>query len=265
MNEAFGAIDAAIQESKKLRSALKRKAAPQVRSAEERSVIKATSLAWFNNHRPAIASRLDRVVLDDIDELYKKILLASDRASTRGAYDEWLKRIPQELSKIRGHIIAPNSQPMHTADDPPDFSPLVSDARMHEILNSRWKECCSCLAADAPLAATVMMGGLLEALLLARVNQESDKSKVFRAKAVPVDRNSGKPLLLKDWTLRHYIDVAHELGWVSQSAKDVGEVLRDYRNFVHPYKQLSHGIKLSRHDAALFWEITKSISRQLVV
>jgi hypothetical protein len=58
--------------------------------------------------------------------------------------------------------------------------------------------------------------------------------------------------------------VAHELGWITVSAKDVGAVLRDYRNYIHPQKQLSHGVQLTPEDATLFWEISKSISRQIV-
>jgi hypothetical protein len=109
-----------------------------------------------------------------------------------------------------------------------------------------------------------MMGGLLEALLLARVHREKDKSRVFQAAVAPKDKTTGKTLLLQEWTLRHYIDVAHELGWISESAKDLGEVVRDYRNYIHPHKELTHGVSLAKADAELFWEVSKGISRQLL-
>lgn len=41
-------------------------------------------------------------------------------------------------------------------------------------------------------------------------------------------------------------------------------VLRDYRNYVHPQKELSHGIRLSAQDAALWWEVSKLIARELL-
>jgi hypothetical protein len=44
--------------------------------------------------------------------------------------------------------------------------------------------------------------------------------------------------------LKDFIDVVHELGWITVSAKDVGAVLRDYRNYIHPQKQLSHNVHL---------------------
>lgn len=109
-----------------------------------------------------------------------------------------------------------------------------------------------------------MMGGLVEGLLLAKVNSQPTLANVFTAKAAPKDRKTGNPLPLSEWTLKHYIDVAHELRWISQSARDVSVVLRDYRNYIHPQKELSHGVALSEGDAALLWEVSKSIARQVL-
>ena len=116
----------------------------------------------------------------------------------------------------------------------------------------------------ANLAATVMMGGLLEALLLARVNLETDKKPIFTAKAAPKDKTTGKSHALKDWALKDYIDVAHELTWITKSAKDIGEVLRDYRNYIHPHKEHSHKVKLNSSDGLIFWGVTKSIATQVI-
>jgi hypothetical protein len=66
-----------------------------------------------------------------------------------------------------------------------------------------------------------MMGGLLEALFVARANLMTNKTPLFRAKATPIDSKTKKPLALPEWTLRPYIDVAAELGWISRSGKDV--------------------------------------------
>jgi len=79
-----------------------------------------------------------------------------------------------------------------------------------------------------------------------------------------IDKKTQKPLQLGEWTLRPYLDVGAELGWITRPAKDVGAVLRDYRNYVHPEKERVHGITLNTHDAAMFWELTKSLCHQLV-
>jgi hypothetical protein len=108
-----------------------------------------------------------------------------------------------------------------------------------------------------------MMGGLLEALLLARINRESNKTPIFKTSKAPKDKG-GKTRPLNEWMLRGYIDVAHEMGWISQSARDVGDVLRDYRNYIHPYKEISHGVTIQGKDAVVLWEVSKSISRQII-
>ena len=160
--------------------------------------------------------------------------------------------------------MAAASQASATADVTPSFALLIPDPKMQGVLERRWNECVLCLLAPAPMAATVMMGGLLEGLLLARINKETNQQPIFTAGGAPKDGKTGKTLPLKDWTLRNFIDVVHELGWISESAKDVSVVLRDYRNYIHPQKELSHGIMLKSDDATVLWEVAKSISKQLL-
>ena len=150
-----------------------------------------------------------------------------------------------------------------TNDASPSFSALVADPRMQTILENRWQECVRCLDANAPLAATVMMGGILEGLLLAKINALADKSPVFKASTAPKDK-SGITLKLNEWGLKNYIDVAHELQWISKTTKDIGEVVRDYRNYIHPQKEHSHGISIAAEDARMMWEVAKSVARQVL-
>ena len=264
MHDPHSAVERAIQDVDRLRKFLKRNRTPRVRSSEEKDVVQANCLAWFNNHRPAICQSVAEDLLSTADDSYKALLTFRDRATSRAKYDGALKALRQHLSDVRGYAVSPSASAQPTSDDPPSFEPLVADPAMQAILGRRWGECARCIAGDAPLAATVMMGGLLEALLLARIHRERSKAQVLQASSAPKDQRSGKPLPLQQWTLRHYIDVAHELGWISPSARDVGAVIRDYRNYIHPHKELTHGIRLDRSDARLFWEISKSISRQLL-
>jgi hypothetical protein len=73
-----------------------------------------------------------------------------------------------------------------------------------------------------------------------------------------------KPKPLKEWVLSNYIDVGHELGWITKSAKDVASVLRESRNYVHPDKERRDNITLSSADTDLFWLVTKQLTVQLL-
>jgi hypothetical protein len=260
MSTPHSTIDSALAEADRLRKLLKKKSTQQVRSTDECTIVKATALAWFNTHRMHIVGTVEEGALRAVDAVYRHVLEGSDRATARATYDGLLKDLRSKLIGLRSDAVM--LQPVSTSDQPPDFSPLIADIQMQAILTERWEECGKCLTAGAPLAATVMMGGLLEALLLGRVHRESNKAPIFQAASAPRDKG-GQTRPLPEWTLRNYIDVAHELGWISVSAKDVGEVLRDYRNYVHPFKQLSHGVHLTADDAILLWEVSKAISRQI--
>lgn len=263
-------VDAAIADAENLQRALKRQHAKQVQSADEKQIIKGIVLAWFNRHRPILVSLLGADQVQDVDGIYRGLLEASSRATIRTKYFGALKAVKKRLSALRTqHVIAlaapaAIAQPAaKTPDSPPQFTPLISDPKMQAVLEQRWRECVICVNSGAPLAATVMMGGILEGLLLAKINQLPNQGPVFTAGSAPRDR-AGKTLSLKDWTLKNYIDVAHELMWITTTAKDIGEVLRDYRNYIHPQKELSHGVTLVERDAQMLWEIAKGVIRQIL-
>jgi hypothetical protein len=264
MSAAMVALEAAIKEAALLEKTIKAgRPRIQVTLSDERSLAKATALAWFNNHKESIASAVPLTRMEEIDDLYKNILEASERAGTRSKYLATIKDLRQNLVKVRSHSISVPAAKVQTVDQPPDFNRLISDHEMQDIILGRWDECIKCLEAKAPLAATVMMGGLLEALLLARINREGDKKHIFTAKSAPRDHLK-KPKSLSEWGLKDFIDVVHEVKWITVSAKDVGAVLRDYRNYIHPQKQFSHGVHLKLEDAKLFWEVSKHIARQII-
>lgn len=269
MTGAQRSIDSATAEADRLRQTLGRGKGKRVRSDDERQVIRATAYSWFNNHRKCVVPILGDDKLQELDNKYRELLAGSDRATSRPRYLVSIREIKGLLSQLRSvHAVtlaAASSDPQaKTSDTAPQFGPLVGDAKMQGILKNRWGECVKCVEADAPLAATVMMGGVLEGLLLARINQLVDKAPVFKANAAPKDKKTGMPLKLNDWTLKNYIDVAHELGWISKTTKDIGEVVRDYRNYIHPQKEYSHGVNISPGDARTLWEVAKSVARQVL-
>ncbi len=257
-------LSAALEELSRAKTLIQRQRSRQIRDSEQQSLLKALAHAWFSSHRAAIATNANDTILTPVDTQYRWILDAAERHTTRTAYLDRFKDTKAALIHLRGELLtAPSSIP-GTSDTPPAFDPIVGDPIMRTILTQRWDECLRCMNAGAYLAATVMMGGLLEALLVARANKLPDKSPLFTAQSTPKDAKTGKPLDLRQWMLASYIDVAHELGWITRSAKDVAVVLRDYRNYVHPEKQRSHAISLVEADARMFWEVVKELSRQVL-
>lgn len=271
MTEGQNSIDAALAEIENLRKVIKQQTSTQVQSEEERQIVKATALSWFNNHRGVIEPFVGGDNLKPLDDLYRYLLDAATRGTLRTKYVFSIKEIKKLFAALQtDHVInlskaaTAAAAPGAVTDPAPQFTPLISDPKMQLILQKRWQECVICVKSGAPLGATVMMGGILEGLLLARINQLANKAPVNTAATAPRDKTTGKTLLLKDWGLKNFIDVAHELKWITTTAKDIGEVLRDYRNYIHPQKEFSHGISLTPGDAEMLWNIAKSIIVQVL-
>lgn len=256
-------IDGAIAEINRIKKQLIKLRVRQIRNSEQRDLLKATALSWFRNHRKSATSSISPDLLAAIDRPYQRILDATERDSAKSSYVSAVQEAKDALLKARNEALVADPAPQ-TADAPPDFAPLASDAIMQGILIRRWEECGRCLYARAPLAAIVMMGGLLEALFVSRANKLADKAILFASSAAPIDQKTKKHLDLRQWTLSPYIDVGYDLKWISRSAKDIAVVLRDYRNFVHPEKERSHGVFFSHDDAVMLWGVTKTLCRELL-
>jgi hypothetical protein len=267
MADAFGALESAIGEVTRARQSVMRRKTKQVFSLDEKDQLKSVAYAWFQTHRPIVAAHLPHLDLSPVDSPYHMVMLLTSRHAARNSYSDSLRDAKRSLVTLRAliasvpPITAAGVTP--TTDVPPNFAPLASDPKMQAILKRRWDEVQKCIICKANLAATVMMGGLLESLLLARINSSPAQSAVFTAKTAARDK-SGTTLKLPGWKLIHMVEVGHELAWISKTAKDLGNVLRDFRNYIHPHKEFTDGVLISEDDAAMFWEVTKAITRQVL-
>lgn len=267
MTTAHEAIQATLKEVERLRKLVAKGTTKQVYSTTEIDLIKANVHTWLHTRRSILVAAVGDQPLSEPDSLYRDILAATNRGTSRSRYVNLLKSLTSSLSALQAEKAIELSEPLGhkaTSDTPPSFASISADAEMQQLLANRWSECVSCVSHNLPLAATVMMGGLMEALLLARINKLSDQSQVFKAKAAPRDKRTGTVLKLREWTLSNYIDVAHELGWISATYKDVGAILRDYRNYIHPYKEYQHKKRITPEDSKMLWEIGKTIMLQIL-
>lgn len=251
-------VAALLADVDRLRTVLARVRTPQVASAEVLGHMRAVATAWFGTYKAA-AGTSDTNALD---AHFQWLLTASAGHPT-------VNRVRSQLRDIRGGVVALQTQmiaaPATAAaitDAAPSFA-AVPDPMMQQILMRRWNECTLCIQCGAPLSATVMMGGLLESLFLARVNREPNPAPIFTARTAPRDR-TGTTRPLNDWGLGNYISVAHELGWITRSGRDVSAVLQNYRNYIHPHKELVSQASLTISDARMFWAVAKELAVQLL-
>lgn len=134
------------------------------------------------------------------------------------------------------------------------ISSLILDGTITSILEQRLEEIKKCLNSKAALATIFLCGSTLEGILLGiAINNPKEFNK---AKTSPKDK-AGKVLQFHEWTLNNFIDVAKEIGFLSEDVKKFSHSLRDFRNYIHPYQQASQQFNPDEHTAKLCWQVLK--------
>lgn len=119
-------------------------------------------------------------------------------------------------------------------------------------LNQRMGEIKRCLGAKASLAVIFLCGSILEGILLGFVIKKPEEFN--RAILSPKDKN-GKVLQFHEWKLSNLIDVSHEIGLLGEDVKKFSHALREFRNYIHPYQQVSSGFNPDEHTAKICWQV----------
>ena len=134
------------------------------------------------------------------------------------------------------------------------------DGTVTEILNYRFTEIKICLEREAPLSAIFLIGSSLEGILLGVALKNIKEFN--QSKSSPKDKE-GKTKQFPMWSLSNFIDVAFELGLLNQDVKKFSHSLRDFRNYIHPYEQMSSNFQPDKHTARICWQVLRAAIYQL--
>jgi hypothetical protein len=134
------------------------------------------------------------------------------------------------------------------------------DGSVTEILRLRISEIEKCLSSDAPLSVIFLAGSTLEGVLLGIALKYPKEFNL--AKSAPKDKE-GKVKRYPEWTLSNFIDVAYEIGLLAEDVKKYSHTLRDFRNYIHPFQQMSSRFNPDKHTAKISWQVLKAALFQL--
>jgi len=134
------------------------------------------------------------------------------------------------------------------------------DGIVTETLKLRFEEIKKCLTAEAPLSVLFLAGSTLEGILLGIALKHPKEFN--QSKSSPKDKE-GKVKQFQDWTLSNYIDVAYDVGLLMEDVRKFSHSLRDFRNYIHPYAQVSSGFNPDKHTATICWQVLKAAIYQL--
>ena len=141
----------------------------------------------------------------------------------------------------------------------PNVEKLPVEPQVATIIEARLKEAQKAFAADAHLSVILLCGSVLEGVLLGAALKEP--AKFNQSPSSPRDKE-GKVKGFSEWSLAQFIDTAYNVDLLDLDVKKFSHGLRDFRNYIHPYAQLSQGFTPDEHTARVCIQVLKGSSSQ---
>ena len=134
-------------------------------------------------------------------------------------------------------------------------SHLKIDSSLIPVLDERISEAKIGLKNNLSLSVIFLCGSVLEGILLAVATQYP--MRFNQSQSSPKDKQ-GKVKPFQDWTLANFIDVAYEIELLGLDVKKFSHVLRDFRNYIHPYQQMVSNFCPDIHTARICLQVLEA-------
>lgn len=176
---------------------------------------------------------------------------------------EFSKNAAKMIERLSGKPNVPKNSGQDFLDK--EFGPLVlrnisSAGPLVSILEARVAETLRCFSANSPLAVIFHCGSILEGLLL---GVAISSPKEFNQASISPKDKDGNVKQFHQWTLAQLIDIACELGHLKLDVKKFSHALRDFRNYIHPYEQMSAKFDPDMHTAKICLQVLKAAAASL--
>ncbi|MFJ8804319.1 hypothetical protein [Streptomyces sp. NPDC102487] len=190
--------------------------------------------------KETLAERQD----DDVEDIKRVILRLADRREYLQQPDDYNAVIArlQDILALEGLRVDYSKNRPVLIDYDPDEAPrpqrvelkvaitdLVDDPDLAGAVQLRLDEARVCQEHGAYTSAVIMLGSLLEGVLVHAADTRPATQPLARTRNIP---------------LQALIQHAHDNRWIDQDAKMASDLLRTYRNLVHPLAE-----KRARHSA----------------
>ena len=192
------------------------------------------------------------------------------------AFDGWkveVKNTGVEIHRVIGHDIESQLKESYEADnimteadflkveiEEIDISQLAVEETLKPVLEARMAEMKSCFKAQAYLSVIFMAGSMLEGILLSLANQNP---RAFNQSTIAPKNKENRVKPFHDWTLNDLITVAYSIGILKQDIAKFSHVLRDFRNYIHPYQQMSERFFPDENTAKICMQVMKGALLQI--
>lgn len=144
---------------------------------------------------------------------------------------------------------------------------FINDSSIKSLCQQHMASAVASRDAGAYLPALYQTGAALEGILYGVACQQRELVKLAKAAQRKVADKSGEKTVVdpvEKWSLDMLLAVACELGWINkEGGKKLGEIVRDYRNYIHPARFIESGIKPNEGIAGASWNGLETIVSEL--
>lgn len=192
-------------------------------------------------------------VLHDLLRHYDYLLrhhAESEVSSARAPFEALARRLRPDLAGTGEANKNQEQKLLQLEFDPKKVGLLPVEAACGKLLVGRMTEAQACLENHCHLGAVILCGSVLEAICLGYGQKHPEK--VNRAYAARFTRSAPN---LWEFKLTEWIDVLCETGAFTPNIGKFGHALREFRNYVHPYQQLSSGFTPDQHTAKISFQV----------
>ena len=126
---------------------------------------------------------------------------------------------------------------------------FILDQELRSIIERDYRELSVFLfPMGAWKSCVIMSGSILEAILYGTLRSPKFVQQANASSKAP----KGKDIHKEEWRLQNLIEVAADIGVIPQQRADtIDQVIRDYRNFVHPNKEIRSAHPCTEAEALL--------------
>lgn len=126
---------------------------------------------------------------------------------------------------------------------------FIQDSLLRDQLEKDWDEVQRVREVKAWKSCVILCGGILEGVLLDVLKRDEQEAK-------SAYKGKGKADL-DHWDLIDLVDVAKNVGILSKSVGHLSHALREFRNLIHPGKQVRERLSLTQEQAEIAFNVVK--------
>ena len=205
----------------------------------------------FNFSSRRVNYRIDESEIDR-DSNYKSRLIKVDSNDLDKPNKEVERLEGNQESRIASNIL---EQILNKKVDVPNIEDLPIENQLVPIIENRLEEIQATLDVGANLSVIFLCGSVLEGVLLGAAKKDPER---FNKASCTPKNSDGSVKTFRKWHLSEFIDVACEIGILKLDVKIFVHELREFRNYIHPYKQMSSGFSPDKYTAEICLQVLKA-------